>query len=47
MGKVEIYEKNSVEGAEIMAKVKSAEERMKDMFGKRFNQIQKEKDGQS
>jgi replicative DNA helicase len=47
MGKVEIYEKNSIEGAEIMAKVKSAEERMKDMFGKRFNQIQKEKDGQS
>lgn len=47
MGKVEIFEKNSVEGAEILAKVKSAEERMKDMFGKRFNQIQKEKDGQS
>ena len=47
MGKVQIFEKNSVEGAEIMAKVKSAEERMKEMFGKRFSQVQKEKDGQA
>ena len=47
IGKVEIFEKNSVEGAEILARVKSAEERMKEMFGKRFNQIQKDKDGQS
>lgn len=47
MGKVQIFEKNSVEGAEILAKVKSAEERMKEMFGKRFSQIQKEKDGQA
>ena len=47
MGKVQIFEKNSVEGAEILAKVKSAEERMKEMFGKRFSQVQKEKDGQA
>ena len=37
-GKIDIYEQNSVEGAEIISKVKTAEEQMKALFGKKWNE---------
>lgn len=38
MGKVDIYAQNSVEGMEVLSKVKSAEEQMKLLFGKRWRE---------
>lgn len=37
-GKIDIYEKNSVEGMEVISKVKSAEEQLKEIFGKRWKE---------
>lgn len=37
-GKVDIYEQNSVEGAEIISKVKSVEDQMKSLFGKKWRE---------
>lgn len=38
IGKVDIYEKNSVEGMEIISKVKTAAEQLKEIFGKRWRE---------
>ena len=37
-GKIDIYEKNSVEGMEVISKVKTAEEQLKEIFGKRWKE---------
>ena len=39
IGKVEIFEKNSVEGEEVLSRVKSAEEQLKEIFGKRWREV--------
>jgi RecA/RadA recombinase len=38
-GKIEIYEKNTIEGNEILNKVKSAQESIKGIIGKRWKQV--------
>jgi replicative DNA helicase len=37
-GKVDIFEKNSVEGMEVLSRVKTAEEQLKEIFGKRWKE---------
>ena len=39
IGKIDIYEKNTVEGMEVLSRVKSAEEQLKEIFGKRWKEV--------
>lgn len=38
-GKIEIFDKNSVEGMEVINSIKSSEEQLKAIFGKRWNEV--------
>ena len=43
IGKIDIYEKNTVEGMEVLSRVKGAEEQLKEIFGKRWRETHDDK----
>jgi hypothetical protein len=45
VGKIDVYDKSTTEGQEILEKTKTQQENMKEMFGKAWDKTHGKKDG--